>query len=301
MSMLTAIEVENYTARLNMLSQASRRAVARLLGSIEYDDVADLREKLIELLEPFLAASTDNAAAYAAEFYDSVREQAIGSAFGAEALPMRSPAATEQAIRAIVQRVVDGATLEEITDQLLERIDFEIKRASGECVMENSKRDPQCIGYARVPTGSETCGFCLMLASRGFVYRSGKLAGSEGHYHANCDCRIVPGFTGMEVQGYDPDGLYDRWKESEHAEYMKRRAESGGVKRKRASSYQFKGGDGLPEFKSFADVKEYIYSAADQKELEHRFSVLGRIFGFGSSQMRSQSLKNAVKHRQKQL
>lgn len=230
------MEVENYTARLNLLSDASRRAVARLLSGIEYDDVADLREQLIEIFEPFLGAATDTAAAYAAEFYDSVREQAIGSAFGAEALSMRSPVATEQAIRAIVQRVVEGATLEEITDQLLERIDFEIKRASGECVMENSKRDPQCIGYARVPTGTETCGFCLMLASRGFVYHSAKnagsdelhgdMAGKEGHYHANCDCRIVPGFTGMEVQGYDPDALYERWKKSDHAEYMKRRAES---------------------------------------------------------------------------
>lgn len=45
------------------------------------------------------------------------------------------------------------------------------------------------VGWARVPTGSETCSFCLMLASRGGEYRSKKSAqfGSKGKkYHGEC-------------------------------------------------------------------------------------------------------------------
>lgn len=50
-----------------------------------------------------------------------------------------------------------------------------------------------------------------MLASRGFEYHTAESAGSDGHYHPNCDCRIVPGFDGMEIEGYDPDFLYKQY------------------------------------------------------------------------------------------
>lgn len=67
--------------------------------------------------------------------------------------------------------------------------------------------------FARVPTGSTTCPYCLMLASRGFVYKSEAKALNGNHRH--CDCRIVEGFGGMEVEGYDPDLYYDMWRNPE--------------------------------------------------------------------------------------
>ena len=36
--------------------------------------------------------------------------------------------------------------------------------------------------------------FCLMLISRGPVYRSEDTAGAGSAYHDHCDCRIVPVF-----------------------------------------------------------------------------------------------------------
>ncbi|WP_419060046.1 hypothetical protein [Ellagibacter isourolithinifaciens] len=54
------------------------------------------------------------------------------------------------------------------------------------------------VTFARVPTGTETCTFCLMLASRGAVYHSRKTAGEFKHFHRNCDCKVVPSF---EVDG----------------------------------------------------------------------------------------------------
>lgn len=65
--------------------------------------------------------------------------------------------------------------------------------------------------YARVPQGP-TCGFCIMLASRGFVYASRESAGQFKKYHDECNCRIVAGMPGTEVEGYDPEGMYDRYK-----------------------------------------------------------------------------------------
>lgn len=78
-------------------------------------------------------------------------------------------------------------------------------------------------GWARVPTGRETCGFCWMLASRGPVYRSSGTAGARGtqqsvvmktadgsfgkadmnQWHPNCDCKVVPVFRLDEWDGKD--------------------------------------------------------------------------------------------------
>ena len=51
-----------------------------------------------------------------------------------------------------------------------------------------------------------------MLASRGFVYATRRSAGELTRFHNKCDCRIVEGYDGMRVEGYDPDGLYKRYK-----------------------------------------------------------------------------------------
>ncbi|WP_251178091.1 hypothetical protein [Adlercreutzia agrestimuris] len=74
----------------------------------------------------------------------------------------------------------------------------------------------------RVPTGNDTCEFCIMLASRGFAFLSKQSAGSTNHYHPNCDCRIVPGFEGeTQVEGYDPDALYQKYLENKERKTKK--------------------------------------------------------------------------------
>jgi len=73
------------------------------------------------------------------------------------------------------------------------------------------------IAYSRVPTGLETCSYCMMLASRGFVYHSAESAGHADH--RGCDCMIVPGRYGMStIDGIDLDAQYDCWRELEAIE-----------------------------------------------------------------------------------
>lgn len=79
--------------------------------------------------------------------------------------------------------------------------------------LADGKRLGKRVRFARVPTGDTTCPYCCMLASRGFVYHSELKALNANHQ--NCDCRIVEGFKGMEVEGYDPDLYYDMWKNPE--------------------------------------------------------------------------------------
>lgn len=49
-----------------------------------------------------------------------------------------------------------------------------------------------------------------------------------GHVHANCDCRVVAGWDGMEVGDYDPRSIYDRWQDAIDAK-AKERAERNGT------------------------------------------------------------------------
>ena len=71
---------------------------------------------------------------------------------------------------------------------------------------------PGDVAYARVPTGAETCTYCMMLASRGFAYHSEESAGHADH--RGCNCLIVAGIHGMSyVEGVDIDEQYRTWKE----------------------------------------------------------------------------------------
>lgn len=71
------------------------------------------------------------------------------------------------------------------------------------------------VRFARVPQGGDTCTFCAMLASRGFVYWTRKTAGEFNHYHANCRCLVVPDDGSGEVEGYDPGEWLRRWRDYE--------------------------------------------------------------------------------------
>ncbi len=78
----------------------------------------------------------------------------------------------------------------------------------------DAKKLGKKVRFARVPTRATTCPYCCMLASRGFVYHSQLSALNSNH--RGCDCRIVEGFDGMEVEGYDPDMYYDMWRNAEN-------------------------------------------------------------------------------------
>lgn len=95
-------------------------------------------------------------------------------------------------------------------------------------------------GWARVPTGRETCGFCWMLASRGPVYTSSGTAGAKGSqksvirkvadgsfssddmdkWHPGCDCKVVPVFKLDDWAGKDKyEAAWKVWKDEIQGKY----------------------------------------------------------------------------------
>lgn len=220
--------VDFLTEEINGISADAQARVLKVLQGIQWtpENIAECRELVLQALDAVMPTYTTMAAQASADFYDAARELVVGEKMGAQAISDFDMRKTEGAVRGFVRFVLDGR-VDTFNEQVLQRIDYEMKRSANMSVVENGRRDPKKVRYARVPTGAETCDFCLMLASRGFVYQSEGTAGA-GHTHYACDCRCIPGWDGMEVEDYDPRSIYDRWQDAIDAK-AKERAERNGT------------------------------------------------------------------------
>lgn len=234
--------VDFLTEEINGISADAQARVLRVLQGINWtpENIAECRDLVLQALAAVMPTYTTMAAQASADFYDAARELAIGERLGAQAISDFDMRKTEGAVRGFVRFVLDGR-VETFNEQVLQRIDYEMKRSAGESMFANGRRDHRRPKYARVPTGSETCDFCLMLASRGFVYSSEATAGAVklDHYHSGCDCRVVSQWDGGGVEGYDTQAIYDRWQDAIDA-LAKERAEKRGttVEEERAAVFR---------------------------------------------------------------
>lgn len=219
--------VDFLTEEINGISSDAQARVLKVLQGVRWtpENIAECRELVLQALAAVMPTYTDMAAQASADFYDAARELVVGERMGATAISDYDPRKTEGAVRGFVRFVLRD-DVQTFNDQVLQRIDYEMKRSANMSVVENGRRDPKSVRYARVPTGAETCDFCLMLASRGFVYQSEGTAGA-GHTHYACDCRCVPGWGGMEVEGYDTQEIYDRWQDAVDAKARERAERNG--------------------------------------------------------------------------
>nr|WP_314638676.1 hypothetical protein [uncultured Olsenella sp.] len=119
---------------------------------------------------------------------------------------------TPQVMRLVAERFPGQSPETRVREAVRGIARDQVRRMANSTMRYNAARDGR--RYARVPLGGETCGFCTMLASRGFVYRSAKTAGEGNHYHSDCRCKVIPGFEGMTVEGYDPGEYARRYYES---------------------------------------------------------------------------------------
>lgn len=184
----------------------------------------------IKALEAYLPdlvnAYGEMAAATAVDYYMELRDQSQGArrryrAVMADAIPTEQAVISAKwAVSPLFAATPDAiATLHNlvgITDRL-------VKSQGRNTVVRNAHRDPDKARWARVPTGTETCTFCLMLASRGAEYHSAESAGEFNKYHNRCDCEPRPVWDDADLQqlgdeGYDPDALYNRWQDALEAE-----------------------------------------------------------------------------------
>ena len=206
--------IDNYPAGVNGISEQARSALADVLAQTDLTgDVAEVRATVSAAMQRICGASADAAAELSAAVYDGIRavelHEQLGN-FATDPSEYYEPDATDGAVRAFADDLVNE-DYDAFAQKCADRVDYEVKVAAGKAMVSRAKHDGSRPRFARVPSGRETCPFCLMLASRGFVYRT-EVAAS--HAHANCDCRIIPGWPGTSVAGYDPAALYNEWQQS---------------------------------------------------------------------------------------
>lgn len=290
--------IDNYTRSLEQLSAGAQQALAERIQQVDFSDMTEAANELVGIMEDYCSSTAEASAEIAAAFYEGMSVYQTGESFDALPDSGHVPEATERATRGIFQQAVDG-NIPSMTTQLLERLDFETKKAAGETIFSNSARDKREPRYARIPSGGETCDFCIMLASRGPVYRSAASAGELNHYHAHCRCRVVPMWdtayagpsrrAGMAIEGYDPDALYSQYLDNmldpAYRQRMLRgsiRARSGGTSTRTPqmpgspTSWVRSYREGLTRFRDMGAVEDFIKSASTYEELFERIDVLNK-------------------------
>ena len=191
------------------------RDLAAWWSTVEHLSPAEIREAAREFIPLLSATYGEVSSTAAAHFYDNAREGS--SARGRYTATMSTSEAAERASRSV--RWGTEPLFSDDPAAALARLSVVVDGAARQdgrnTVMHNASRDPSNPRFARVPVG-KTCSWCLMLASRGAVYRSAASAGDAGQYHGGkCDCQPVPSWDrGNDLPpSYDEGelfGLYDR-------------------------------------------------------------------------------------------
>ena len=194
---------KKYIERLRKINEKAAERVADYMGRIDISTP----EGMSDLLDYSYAVATyygEGATELACQMYDAVAAASRASVPAAEPAPTATYGEVAKAVRGKMFDTKDPSAVGAAVGRL-------VKMAGVDTTMQNALRDGA--EWAWIPSG-DTCVFCLTLASRGWQTASKKAIrnGHAEHIHNNCDCTYQIRFNeNMQVEGYDPDALYDEY------------------------------------------------------------------------------------------
>ena len=218
---ITQVRLNQYRQELENSAKDASDFVRSIVEAyqIAYPEasIADIKKYTCDAIEDALHVFGGQSCTVANELFEELASQA-GESVDTQIYDTFDRTYAESKVGYFAKDIVNGniATFNGSVGALT---GFYVKREAFQNMLNNCSKNG--VRYARVPSGKETCAFCFMLASRGFVYHTKQSAGEGfGHsYHRHCDCIIVPGFhegTGIsadaQIEGYKPSKLYERYK-----------------------------------------------------------------------------------------
>lgn len=212
--MATAAQVNAFRSNTAALVTLARRDLEAFWRSLDLSDALAVKVMLQEFLPDLVQTYGSTAALLAADYYDELRD--LPPSAGRFRAVMAEPVPVGQAQAVARWGVTPLFSAEPNATEALGHISGAVQRLvmqpARDTVIESARSDPSITGVARVPSGSETCAFCLMLASRGAVYGSKAAAGDMNKYHSLCDCVPTPIRSRDDFpEGYDVDALYEQY------------------------------------------------------------------------------------------
>lgn len=199
--------VEQYTSQLHNLTEVAQSKLVGALSRLNVDS-PNFRASVAGLFEYHAKVSAEAAAEIAAAFYRGASAYLTGEVPDVTAVSDFDSGSAYAAAYAVEDRAASQA---DMARQLGNALGYQINSAAGRASRNCGKQDKRHPKFARVPTGAETCAWCVSMAGLGYHYISEETA---SHTHSGCDCRIVPSWGGSKVEGYDPDGYANYWREA---------------------------------------------------------------------------------------
>lgn len=186
------------------------RAIAAYMRKYPEADTAQIRKFTYETMRAALPNFTDLAGTLSCEFMNHLADKYGWEDVAPKLYDSTDYKKVDDKLHYLAGLLNDG-DVDGFKRSVTDVTKFYVKRSAQENMIRNCIN--ASVRYARVPSGFETCSFCFMLASRGFVYGSENKAGKTHEFHPHCDCIVVPGAYGRtKIDGYDPQGMYERWK-----------------------------------------------------------------------------------------
>lgn len=219
--MTTLVDVERIRLANQGIAAMAQVDLEDFWGTLNLSFPGESRDSLLAFVPALTSQYGGVSATVAADWYDDLR-----AANKFVTGPYRAPLAEVVPVSAVASTVRFGArhlwtlapalALSAVSMAVTEYV----LRPGRDTIAKAAQEDPSRPKWARIPSGKETCGFCLVMASRGFIYTSEHAAGKGNRYHGRCDCVPTPEWSDSpRIAGYDPDGL--------HAMYEHARRESG--------------------------------------------------------------------------
>ena len=210
--MATMAQVNAARLAQRALSNRAKSAVRALWNDVRGASPEVVRNAFLDAMPQIVDTYGAASAEVAAEYFEEL------TGFMAEPADSLDRAQIDGAVRYQAGKLWTGEQAGFVTG-LMTDVDRLVKAFGRDTIYSNGDR--RGVRYARIPSGSKTCAFCMVLASRDAVYLSRKSAGGDGNsYHGDCDCTVTPVRDAGDLpEGYDTEELY--------AVYLDARSESG--------------------------------------------------------------------------
>lgn len=207
-----------YEELTRIQDQASGEALGqldRLWPALEDMAPGDARDTLLDVAPGLVDRWGSVTGAASADWYEDAREAALGQR-GEAKLAELDLEAVEGSVRWAARDLFIPGRSGRARDRIGNVIDRHVRNMGRGTLAQSIDGDRANVRWARMMSGSETCPWCRMLASRGFVYKSKQSAGGDHAWgHDNCDCQIVPDFSlsdaEHDVYNDEVDALYNQY------------------------------------------------------------------------------------------
>lgn len=198
--MATLLDIVDYRTANRQLLDMALTDLESIWKTLNIYDGVETRLVLGQVLPELINTYGEAVALLAADRFEELRAYAnVPIRYSAVLAPRKPNEQIFASMRWALTPIFREQNPAQAFDNLRGMTDRFIHAAGRDTTSYNVDRDPVDAAYARVPKGTETCAFCLTLASRGPVYGSKKSAlykANGDKYHDWCDCEPTPVWNG---------------------------------------------------------------------------------------------------------